>query len=318
MMLATFVAGYALGTYYVPPQPMSFLPRGITRLPFRLQPMPRPVDTPNTPPPPLDLILKLPPPIMPIAPEVQPRIVHYVYGLDNSTSHTYFPYFRYLAVRSALLTLQPTATFFHYHTMPTGPWWDLLVPFLTLSHVPDITSIFDPPRPVKHFAHKADVIRLQVLLSMGGTYLDVDTFILRDFGALGLREMDVVMGMEASADPSRGEWEPKGLCNAIIMSKRASPFLRRWWDSYRTFSHEQWATHSVKKPWVRFFFQGHYLGLSLLGQLTQSAMCRSCRGIIPMKSLSSPIRRCSGRCGQRSTSKWCMFTTITTFSKLAR
>jgi hypothetical protein len=186
---------------------------------------------------------------MPIAPEVQPRIVHYVYGLDNSTSHTYFPYFRYLAVRSALLTLQPTATFFHYHTMPTGPWWDLLVPFLTLSHVPDITSIFDPPRPVKHFAHKADVIRLQVLLSMGGTYVDVDTFILRDFGALGLREMDVVMGMEASADPSRGEWEPKGLCNAIIMSKRASPFLRRWWDSYRTFSHEQWATHSVKKPW---------------------------------------------------------------------
>jgi len=100
-----------------------------------------------------------------------------------------------------------------------------------------------------HYAHKADVVRLQVLLALGGTYLDVDTFVLRDFGAMGLRELDMVMGMEASPEVARTEWQPAGLCNAIIMSRPGSAFLRRWWDSYRTFKDRRWNDHSVVKPW---------------------------------------------------------------------
>jgi hypothetical protein len=63
----------------------------------------------------------------------------------------------------------------HYQHLPTGPWWDLLAPHLTLikTEVPD--GIYG--RKLSHFAHKADVLRLLAMKHSGGIYLDIDIFV---------------------------------------------------------------------------------------------------------------------------------------------
>lgn len=63
----------------------------------------------------------------------------------------------------------------HYEHLPTGPWWDLIEPSLELikTVVPDSYL----GRPLKHFAHKADVLRLLAMKYSGGIYLDIDMFV---------------------------------------------------------------------------------------------------------------------------------------------
>lgn len=62
---------------------------------------------------------------------------------------------------------------------------------------------------------------------------------------------DTVLAMEAKhlsiahGRESDHEMTPKGLCNAIIVARPQSTFVRRWLDSYEEFDHNQWADHSV-------------------------------------------------------------------------
>jgi len=87
----------------------------------------RPAELPSylpisLPPPPVSLeppTLNLPLPLDPI-----PNIVHYVYGLDTSDVQPNFPYFAYLAMRSAMMTLSPEKVMFHCIREPQGYWWD--------------------------------------------------------------------------------------------------------------------------------------------------------------------------------------------------
>jgi hypothetical protein len=97
-------------------------------------------------------------------------------------------------------------------------------------------------QPITEFAHKADIIRLEALLIHGGIYLDLDVYTTRSFEPL--RHFDTVLGMEGGA-PSL---KLQGLCNGVIISKPNSPFLQKWYDSYRSFNKRNWAAHSVDKP----------------------------------------------------------------------
>ena len=89
------------------------------------------------------------------------------------------------------------------------------------------------------------------LLQYGGIYLDIDTFVLRPFVEHSLMLHDTVMGMEARrldllyGPSSDDEMTPKGLCNAIIVSRPNAIFLKRWLDSYDGFEESKWTEHSV-------------------------------------------------------------------------
>lgn len=41
----------------------------------------------------------------------------------------------------------------------------------------DVTSVFG--QEVEHFAHKADVLRLEALRDFGGVYLDMDVLVIK-------------------------------------------------------------------------------------------------------------------------------------------
>lgn len=164
-----------------------------------------------------------------------PNIIHYVFGLDPRFGGKEFSFIHYLAVRSAAEVNKPQQIIFHYEFEPTGPWWEATRPYLTLNPIVAPRQIFG--RPLEHFAHRADIVRLEALRESGGIYLDLDVLCVNSLASLCSESM--VMGIEQNV----------GLCNAVILAEPRAPFLDLWYERYRDFSGTQWNKHSVVVPW---------------------------------------------------------------------
>ncbi|EFP80669.2 uncharacterized protein PGTG_06625 [Puccinia graminis f. sp. tritici CRL 75-36-700-3] len=205
-----------------------------------------------------------------------PSIVHYVFGMAPDFGgkvvlnliSTPFGFIHYASIQSAVQILRPKEIHFHYHYEPTGWWFERAqeIDGFKLVKERDVSEIYG--RPVKHFAHKADIIRLEALRDYGGIYLDLDVFVVRNFDSL--LNLEVVLGQEARPRPtfsrrpgSESVDEPVGLCNAIILAKPFAPFITRWLSSYRSFNHHRWADHSSVIPWA--LAQAHPDELTVLG-----------------------------------------------------
>lgn len=164
-----------------------------------------------------------------------PKIVHFVYGLRDPNPT--LDLIHYTAIKAAHDVLQPTKIMFHYHYMPVGDNFERARPMLTLRQVPLVEKVFD--RPVSHYAHRADVVRLQVLEEFGGIYLDLDLISVKPVDHLLDREFIMAQeGVDGSV----------GLCNAMIMARPHSRFVQRWFATYALFDSAEWNYHSVILP----------------------------------------------------------------------
>jgi hypothetical protein len=164
-----------------------------------------------------------------------PNVIHFCFGLAPRPQ---FGFLEYLALRSALEINQPERIYFHYQHESRGRWWEMAKRMVVLNRVEPPTQIFG--RPLWHYAHQCDVLRLLMLQRHGGIYLDIDTLCVRPFTAL-LRNA-CVMGRQ----PGRG------LCNAVILSEAEGMFVNAWLESYRNFRSvgrdAYWDEHSVLVP----------------------------------------------------------------------
>jgi hypothetical protein len=108
--------------------------------------------------------------------------------------------------------------------------------------VPNLEPIYiHPPsriygQPVVRPEHKTDIIRLEVLIRLGGIYLDLDVVALQSWDPL-LKYL-CTMGAES----------PNLLSNGIILAARNATFLRLLHGQYRTFDDTSWNGHSVQLP----------------------------------------------------------------------
>ncbi|KAL3962803.1 hypothetical protein ACCO45_004326 [Purpureocillium lilacinum] len=186
-----------------------------------------------------------------------PSIVHFIFlqrlplAEDGQGD---FDFLNYLSVRSALMSLKPKKIILHYAYTSSNPslleslkgdpliennqWIKRLKPHLEFDK---ITSALD--NHLVHAAHLADTLRLEIILSQGGIYLDTDVFILRPFTKLlaSPSPHDLVLGHEGG-----NRW---GLCNAIIAARPNSTFVRRWLDTYKGADlNQEWNYHSVLLP----------------------------------------------------------------------
>jgi mannosyltransferase OCH1-like enzyme len=172
-----------------------------------------------------------------------PNIIHFVYGFKEQTEE--FDLYKYLAIKSAYDINKPDKIYFYYFHEPHGYWWNKIKPYLTLEYINPPTEIYG--NNIYHYAHKADIIRLQKLIEHGGIYLDIDTICLKSFS--DLLNYDFLMGIQTNSDDT----QVYGLCNAIILSKKNSPFAIKWLESYKTFRSkgrdEYWDEHSVIMPY---------------------------------------------------------------------
>jgi len=165
-----------------------------------------------------------------------PNRIHFIFGLESFFGGKPFSFVHYLAIVSAQMANRPDEIVFHYAHEPDGEWWEQAKPLVRLSRVWAPTSVFG--QRIVHYAHKADVLRLEILSSEGGIYLDIDTLCIRSFAPLFGHS--TVMGVEPNA----------GLCNAVILAERDAPFVNMWLNAYRDFKSNDWRSHSVRLPYL--------------------------------------------------------------------
>lgn len=171
-----------------------------------------------------------------------PKILHFVYGLQEDFGGKPFGFVHWAAIRSAMAANPGWKVMFWYSHLPDNGYFADLADEMELMWIEAPQEIFG--NPLLHVAHKADIVRLQVLIQYGGVYLDVDTLTVRSFD--DLLDNRFVMGLE------KADGADVGLCNAIMMSEQNSIFALAWLKSYETFRSrgrdEYWNEHSVKMP----------------------------------------------------------------------
>ena len=173
-------------------------------------------------------------------------LVHFIFGLSDDTDERRFTFAHYIAVRAAFVHLKPCKLLMHYHHLPLGKWWSHASRLVELRHVELPQEIFG--RQIKSGAHRADVLRLQLLLAHGGLYLDLDVVVLHTFHGLLRGRKSFLIGREGH--PSHGGFH--GLCNAVLLARPNASFARRWLDEYHDFGDPRvgdlWSEHSVQRP----------------------------------------------------------------------
>jgi Glycosyltransferase sugar-binding region containing DXD motif len=170
-----------------------------------------------------------------------PKILHYIFGMERDFGGKPWSLVHHVCLKSAIERLCPDQVFFYYEFEPRGPWWKLSRELVTSVIVEAPREIFG--RPLVHFAHRSDVLRLQKLIDHGGIYLDADVIVHRDFD--DLLGHSVVLGQE-------GEAAKFGLANAVLLAEPQSAFLHRWLEQYKSFRSvgydEAYPEHGVRLP----------------------------------------------------------------------
>ena len=168
----------------------------------------------------------------------------------------------FLSVKSAFDILGAQRILFWLRNVPSGQWWEAMLDMgsrraarlnatlpggfprdncIELKQVRDVSTVFG--RRVESSAHKADVIRMEALLTYGGVYMDMDVIALRPMDGL-IAQHSCILGQEQTGDGTH----PHGLGNAYMLTHRASPFFSEWFAAYRRFDHTQWAALSIHLP----------------------------------------------------------------------
>jgi hypothetical protein len=177
-------------------------------------------------------------------------IVHFCFGMTADFGGRPFGLSHYLAVRSAWEVIRPKKMVLHCRHVPAGKWWEQAKPLLGVHVVPEIKGIYG--FPASHPAHRADIVRLAALLTVGGIYLDLDVVVVKPFDGL------LTKGFAASLELAPTGC-PVGLCNAILLAERGSVFgqlcleghdpSRSLWDGFRsTGRDEHYVEYSVRYP----------------------------------------------------------------------
>ena len=167
-----------------------------------------------------------------------PNIIHFVFGLKPQKDEFLFVY--YLSILSAYIVNKPDNIFFYYYYEPYGEWWDRLkekIPVIIFERVELPTHI--GKKEIKHFAHKADWIRMNKLYEKGGVYMDIDTISVQSYKSL--LKNNTVLGYEIKEDNL--------ICNAVMMTSPQSPFFKLWLKDYeKEFEPDVWGEASIHLP----------------------------------------------------------------------
>jgi Glycosyltransferase sugar-binding region containing DXD motif len=188
-----------------------------------------------------------------------PNIIHFVFFC-----RTPFTLVHYLAIKSAFDVNKPDKVFFICPHQPPSAHFEACKHLLEIVIITPPEYIFG--NPISHYAHQADVVRLERLIEYGGIYLDLDTICVKPLTPL--LGHDCVMGKEYYQDTNYVQkiikktignfidYNPQtqktfhGLCNAVILAKPQAVFLKYWYESYSSFrstGHDRfWSEHSVK------------------------------------------------------------------------
>ena len=169
-----------------------------------------------------------------------PSVVHLI-----KTDNRPVARFLFLNILSILHNLHPSSIRLHVASPPHGFFWNLTLRYAPAAKivVEQISTpiLLDGREP--HFrrewedAHKSDIIRMNVLKSSGGIYMDTDVLVLRSFDPL--RRYDFTMGLQTSTK----------MCNGVLLAHPRSAFLAAWHARMAEANFTTcWDCHSIELP----------------------------------------------------------------------
>ena len=172
-----------------------------------------------------------------------PNIVHFVWFNCHP-----FNIAEYLCVLSALRYQKPQYVLVHGNCEPEGEYWTMLK--RAAGEKLKFVKKFPPEKvfgwKLEAVEHRSDVARLQILLQVGGIYLDTDTMVLKSLDDFR-RNYDITLGKESEIS----------LANGAIVASKDSWFLKRWFQEYQNFRSRMWGLNSVQVPLVLWqYFPG--------------------------------------------------------------
>ncbi len=195
-----------------------------------------------------------------------PNILHFIFGLSENFGGKPFSFSHYIAIRSAIIINKPDDVIFHYQYEPIGEYWDLIKGQITLNKLEAPSEIHG--KKLFHVAHKADIIRLQVLYKVGGIDLDIDTISIKSLDIFRKYSFAIGQELEQPVEYTLKEKLKKtirhatlrpfrinvsGLCNAVMLAEPSAPFIEHWLESYKTFrsngNDHYWGEHIVLIPY---------------------------------------------------------------------
>jgi hypothetical protein len=178
-----------------------------------------------------------------------PNIFHFVFGMANDFGGKEFSLSHYIAIKSAVSINKPDKIYFHYAYEPSGEWWEKTKPYVILNKVVAPETFMGCK--IYHVAHKADIIRLQMLKKYGGVYLDLDTICVKPLHHLYNHSFVIGQELKSPYVPKNYRQHIKhtlkniffakkqnvvnGLCNAVMLSTPCSEFLDHWLNEYAGF-----------------------------------------------------------------------------------
>jgi len=145
-----------------------------------------------------------------------------------------------LAIKSAYDRIRPDKIFFHTNYEPSGLFWELSKPFLTINQVTAPTEIFG--NHINLIQHKADVLTLETILEYGGIALDLDVFVLKSFDEF----LDYECSLPFQPDDNL---KPFVFNKAIAIAVPNATFIKRWLADYKNFVADHWYKNSCLRPW---------------------------------------------------------------------
>lgn len=170
-----------------------------------------------------------------------PNIVHYIW-ID--TIATPFPFIYYFGIASVKAIENPQLIIFHYISEPIQDLiWNNTKKLVTLSKLNALPTHWSLNKPINinKPAHISDAIRLQIIKTFGGIYLDFDTIAVHSYkNIIDSKNVSMILGFEGG----------KGLANAVIISSKESKFIQLWFNKYaRFYRYDGWADASVVLPY---------------------------------------------------------------------
>ncbi|XP_077989301.1 uncharacterized protein LOC144443632 [Glandiceps talaboti] len=164
---------------------------------------------------------------------IVPNIAHFIWF----TCHE-FRFDHLIPILSAYYIMKADRIMFHTDCEPNGRWWNEVktIPVLEIRYRKRDARVFNSTLNRDFPEHSADIARLEILLEMGGVYLDTDVVVV---GSLDpLRHYEFVIG------------QPAGYIfnNGVIIATNTSVFLRKFYESYVDYYGDCYACNSGKIP----------------------------------------------------------------------
>jgi hypothetical protein len=162
-----------------------------------------------------------------------PNIVHFVWytGKEFRLDH-------YFSMRSVYNAIKPDNIYVHGREFPHGnPHFDRAVKDLGLKTVLSREVKAVHRNNIEVLEHKSDIVRMESIIRFGGMYFDIDVLVIRPL----LSRFEHI----ETALPAQGA---DHINNGIIISKRCSRFMLRWYAALSIYDDLCWGCASVLLP----------------------------------------------------------------------